>query len=164
MPQVARGVAIPAPDPTDVVREKIIGLHKELYGAGATYENVVIVLGYGAFFAIWAATAPHLPRVAVLVAGALIGTSVLLYVVFQIAQLTWRILATARFAPVIRSGAVGDDFLRLYRAVEVDVERQGQLFMLAWPFIFLPSLITGVSAALMIIGSAFWGVVGSAQH
>lgn len=44
------------------------------------YVNVVVILGYGGFFALWATAASKIPRWALGACGLLIGTSMLIFI------------------------------------------------------------------------------------
>lgn len=69
------------------IQNKLIDFHASVYGFAATYDNIVVLAGYGAFFALWASINQDLTIGQRLISAALIGVSLTCYVGWHIAEM-----------------------------------------------------------------------------
>lgn len=126
-------------------REEISAFVNETLEKHSNYTQIVTLLGYGGFFALWAATADKMPDQVFAWAGALIGLSVLVFVAWELykAGVTGRAL--------VRLGR-GDLSIEEYRALGMSMNRW-------WFPVFLLSTATGVVAGALILGWYIWAAI-----
>lgn len=135
---------------------------KTLYDQTKSYQTTIIGLAYGGFFAIWAYAKSFLTdtRFAAL-AGALMGISIFLFAIFEILNMLLLTFATLKSAEFARKIQVPRDPNHISFAAEQlstaantfkqDIERAAAKLIRAWPWFFLPSLLSGVAAAFILV-------------
>lgn len=154
----------PQMDASERLLEKTLAWAKEMHSLASGYDQVVIVAGYAAFLTVWAQTAPHLARSVVLLSGALIGISLVLFVSFHVLQMAVRSHSAIALGIQLRKvNPTPIDQLQVYITNQQKAAKSSSIILVVWPFVFYPAVITGIGAALLISGSAFWSVVSSAH-
>ncbi|TQD51203.1 hypothetical protein FKV25_01865 [Lysobacter aestuarii] len=106
------------------------------------YANVILLLGYGGFFALWTTVAGKMPAWLFGLSGLMIAFSLLLFISFELAK------TAVSSASLTRSKKLG---LTANQAIDrsnlaVDVINGWQ------PWIFYPAVITGLGAGLIVLG------------
>jgi hypothetical protein len=125
--------------------------------ASAAYNQVIVVAGYAAFFAIWSATANDLPRWVTLTCAALMVVSVTLYVGWTIIGMVLIQQHNSRLRSEINKGM--EDYLQRIAAAEVrGVEISAKIHRF-WIPIVLAAAIPAAIATLLLSGAALVEVV-----
>lgn len=123
------------------------------------YTNLVIAAGFAAFFAVWSAFIPHLPRWATLLTGSLIGAALILFIAWTVYQ-AWENGLSAKRTAAALLGATQQNFSARWDAV-TKAERLAILRIYTlWPWIFLPTVALGLSAAVLLAGFGLFGAAG----
>jgi hypothetical protein len=141
-----------------VVRDRIITLNSQVFGAAATYDQVIVLAGYAAFFALWSGVAKDVSHTLRLAAVALMGISLMLYIAWTVMQMITRQRYEYERAALF---AFAQDAPRFNQAwVETDARAgSAQMKLLRWwPWIFVPSLALGVIAGAVLTYSALAGL------
>ena len=109
------------------------------------YANLIILLGYGGFFALWSSLAGKMPRTSFGVAGLLMGISLLIFLLFEITR-------------------IGIGSWAMNRAQRINLDEYQVLGYLSsqvnkidrwWLFAFIPSLLLGLCSGAIVLW-AFW--------
>lgn len=140
--------------------EKLIAFNVETFERAATYDNIIMIGGYAAFFTVWTGVTPHIGRAPVLWAGGLICVSLALYVFWHIYQMSARYRAQRRFAAVIEQNDVST-FDRQWHDAEIAYKRDMSIVLSRWLFVFVPSVVTGLAAAVVLSGAIWSGIASS---
>lgn len=145
------------------LRERFVALSSEAYGQAAAYDNAIIVAGYAAFFALWSGSAGDITRLARVTTLALMGISLLLYITWHMIQMLTRQSFDRERAAAF---AFQNDFQK-FDELWKDVERRRgiglQRVLRFWPYIFIPSLVSGFAGAAVLTYSALSVVLGLPQ-
>lgn len=143
------------------VTERLDTITAQLYQKAQTYNNAVVVIGYASFFAIWAFSRRHLPETTSIHVALAMGLSIFLFVIFVVIDMTCQTFVVMKANAKLRHRyeattlegllaeskahkAKTDDFSR-------SVMRGGLAMLVTWPFFFVPSLLAGVYAALLLL-------------
>jgi hypothetical protein len=135
---------------------------KTIYDQTKSYQTTIIGLAYGGFFAIWAYAKTFVTDTKLAaVAGALMGLSIFLFVVFEILNmlfLTFVTLETAKFARSItapsdpnRIPMIAEQLVNSANTFKEKLESAAGKLIFVWPWFFIPSLLAGIIAALLLI-------------
>jgi hypothetical protein len=127
-----------------------------------SYHNTVVTIAYAGFFGIWAFTRDVLPPTASVTVAALMGGSIVFYVLFEIINMLFLQFAMIKITRAVMAATTIPktlDALVAYSAAHAaraeaykkSVGRAGLSLVVAWPFFFLPSLLLGFSAALLLL-------------
>ncbi len=109
------------------------------------YANVIILLGYGGFFALWSAMAGKMPRGLFGTAGLLMGISLLIFLLFEIAKIaagSWALTSAKK------RGLDENEVLGYLSHSQEKVDRW-------WLWAFIPSLLCGLTAGGILLW-AYW--------
>ena len=130
---------------------------RALFDQTKAYQTTIIGLAYGGFFAIWAYARTFLVDTKlVALAGALMGISIFLFAVFEILNMLFLTFVTLQSAKLARSIVAPADassiptFASQFTELANGTKAANTLIRL-WPWFFVPSLLSGVFAALLLI-------------
>ena len=142
------------------VTEKLDTITAQLYQKAQTYNNAVIGVGYASFFAIWAFSRSYLPETTSIHVALAMGLSIFLFVIFVVIDMSYQTTIVMRANAKLRykyEATTLEGLIDESRAQKAKSDQfsqslmRGNLAMLAvWPFFFVPSLLTGVYAALLL--------------
>ncbi|MCW2390958.1 hypothetical protein [Sphingobium sp. B11D3A] len=145
------------------VREKRIQHAADTYGHAAAYDNAVVIAGYAAFFALWAGTNGDLDPFARLLTVALMGISLLCYIIWQVSQMLTRQNFEFQRADVFRYEENARQFNEEWEAVARRHAIAQQKIIRCWPYFFLPSVVFGLAAGGLLVYNALAGAFGWPQ-
>jgi hypothetical protein len=137
----------------DDLRGKI-NMETRLFDQAKAYEQIIIGLGYGAILALWATMSSKLPAREMLVCGSMIGASLLIYVVFHIAQLVWSSFWQLRVNQTFSSLPTYVERNRRWDEVQVERLAAMRWSLWAWMVLFPLQPFLGVGGALGLIFAA----------
>lgn len=113
---------------------------KNPYEQASKYHAVVMGIGYAGFFALWnfVEKEPH-PKLHAL-AGLLIGLSLFIFVLWEVIQMAINTMAIAAGPPALGNG----------RTWAAKVQSASSGLVRVWPWVFVPTLLTGFSGAVCL--------------
>lgn len=156
---IAGSVGLPA-DHQKEIRDKLIKLHSDTYGAASAYDNGVILVGYVAFFTLWAGVNGDLSPLSRLTTVALMGASLMLYMTWHILQM----LTRQRYEFKCAAAARLTDQPALFNEAWVKAAQEHQLAAIRllrfWPWIFVPSVALGFLAGGVLSYNALAVILG----
>lgn len=127
---------------------------QKMYDAGTTYNQVIVLAGYAAFFAVWSATAEDLPRWVVLASGASIIISVIVYVAWSVANMVILKTANINMVNAINGGPIGF-YERVSNAEEINRNASNRLMRLWAPVTVIASFTGGIAAVLVCVSALY---------
>ena len=143
------------------VTERLDTITAQLYQKAQTYNNAVVVIGYASFFAIWAFSRIYLPETTSIHVALAMGLSIFLFVIFVVIDMSYHTFVVMKANAKLRhkyeattlEGLIAES--KAHKAMTDDfsqsVMRGGLVMLVAWPFFFFPSLLSGVYAALLLL-------------
>lgn len=137
------------------VRECKIEYHRDMYGFANSYDNILMLAGYGAFFALWAGIADDVTEVtrAICVVG--LGISLISYIVWQLIQMLtrqrWEFERAEAFERELEPEAFNDIW---DKALEKYTKRQNREIRIYWPITFGTSVILGIGSGIFLVSQA----------
>lgn len=137
-----------------VVRDRAVSYAAEIYGYASAYDNAVVIAGYAAFFALWAGASDDISRNCRLITAALMGSSLVFYIIWQVLQMLIRQKFEFEKAGIFEFAA---DFERFNLAwMEIDQRHQVATLRLIryWPVTFVPSLVLGLIGGMTLAYNA----------
>jgi hypothetical protein len=140
--------------------DAVINFASAVFDKAAAYENIIIAAGYVAFFSVWAATAEHLTRTAVLWSGGLISISLIAYVMWHVLQMSVRLKTQPAFGKIVQDNPAPDEFLRRWQEVETQQNKDSIIMLRVWPYFFLTSLVTGLAGGVLLAYNSLAVVTG----
>lgn len=118
-----------------------------------SYTSIIMVIGYGALFTLWTQLKEAMPPWYFFLTGLLALVSAMLFVIFE--------LLKVGVSSHVNTQWTNDKDIGTWFA-----ERQagGMAVNRFWAFFFYPSVITGVSAGLLLAGRLIWNCLKAALH
>lgn len=142
--------------------DKLVTVHAQLYSQGRDYTNFILVAGYAAFFALWSGMAGDIASHLRLWSGGLMGVSLLLFISWELVVMYNRMLAGNRLATVLAPSGYPDDFEARWDEAATAISRRELRSLRLWPYVFFPSVVTGLTGAAILGASAFIAVASPA--
>lgn len=137
--------------------EALGSYHSRLLEASSGYNQIVVLGGYAGFFTIWAATSTDLPRWLVLLTGGLIGSSLIVYVGWTVANMIMMRSHMQRMMDEIAKGEEG--FLERVQAAETKSIAASNKLMRFWKPVLWTAGLPALAGSALLTGGAFWAVV-----
>lgn len=135
---------------------------QQMYDASSTYNQVIVLAGYAAFFGVWSAFSNEIPKWVMLLSGGLILVSVIVYVGWIVANMLMIKTGNDRIIRQIEGGLVG------FRERTLEAERQNVRAVLKMMRFWKPVVaIAGGSAligSVLLAGSAIANAVDRLNH
>lgn len=82
---------------TERMRSDIVEIQARVYDKAASYFNIIILAGYAGIFFVWTQSSEFLSKNAVAICALLMVISVLTFVLFEIAKMTFFAYTIIRF-------------------------------------------------------------------
>jgi len=125
------------------------------YGRAAAYNNLIMVAGYAVFFAMWKSVKDEFSRTVILASGILVITSALLFVIAQVHAMFTR---TMFFRDMFKKFAKkpSPSFVQDVQSAEQEFARK---MFRSWLILFIPTLVTGLVGAVLLLGCFLQGLV-----
>lgn len=143
-----------------LVRDRLIQHASDTYGYAATYDNAVVIAGYAAFFALWAGAASDIDRFARLVTVCIMGISLMLYITWQFMQMLTRQRFEHKRAAIFNHVNDPSRFNAEWVENENALGIASMRLMRFWPFFFLPSVVFGLLAGIILAYNALAAAFG----
>ena len=148
-------------DRHDKALESAVSLQASLYDKAASYNNVVITLGYAGFFSVWNLVSEELSRNENALVALLLGSSLLVFVCWTLLNSLFVTLNFKRYASILNQDfQTFDEELEAHRLVEDKTKRSVLRLQRFWPAVFLISALTGLLAGLLVMTELFLQISG----
>jgi hypothetical protein len=137
--------------PTAVSERTVDGLlkiQKQEYEEGSKYTQLILGLGYAAFFTVWAGTRDQLTKGQLVSSAALMTFSLAAYILFEISQMITRTTRLRRFTDAVMAAPnrVGAE-LQQYNAWQA---RSYKKVMTFWTIVLYATIIPAVVAVSIL--------------
>ncbi|WP_070988900.1 hypothetical protein [Halofilum ochraceum] len=120
-----------------------------LHSQSVSYTNLIMVVGYAGFLTLWSKLKPDLPPILFSTTGLLIGTSILLFIVWELVKMVGGQMELRR----LRSSLVGSQSPpEAIQRFHYQLQKYGTGWVNLWLWFFVPTLATGIAAALALLG------------
>jgi hypothetical protein len=140
--------------------DAVVQFASTLFDKAAAYENVIVLGGYVAFFSVWATVSHQLTKNAALLCGGLMAISLTLYVGWHILQMLTRLRHHPKFGQLVSADLPPREFLEKWQAAELAQQRESVMLLRVWPWFFLPTLVTGITASVILSYNCFAEIAG----
>jgi hypothetical protein len=128
--------------------DALIQLNEKLMSNSTNYTNLIMVAGYAGFFAFWSTLVGKVPAWLFLSCGLLITVSLTLFVGWEIIKMFWSASHMRKTQSILaqsRRQAVVADYEKAIQKFNAEAQR-------VWMAFLIPSVLTGVLAAVVLIG------------
>ncbi|WP_152522858.1 hypothetical protein [Salinisphaera shabanensis] len=123
-------------------------LVSKLYSQSASYTNLIMVAGYAGVIAFWSSLVHRLPQVIFFLAGALIISSLVIFIVWELFKMISSNLAIRRIQSSIEGAQAGPETMQRFQAAIQESSATGAKL---WPWFMIPAVITGVGGGLVLL-------------
>ena len=122
------------------------------YTRGRDYSNFIIAAGYAAFITLWAGTAKDIGSEARLLSGGLLGTSLIVFLAFEITKMVANMREQQVLSDAIWGSSSRQDLADRVRNASEMISMRDVMIHDIWPLVFIGSLVPGlVGAGLLTI-------------
>jgi hypothetical protein len=142
-----------AQEDSHAVMAKTVEFNARIYEKAASHNNVMLLAGYAGIFAIWGFVKDFLSKNASLWIAILIGSSLLLFVVFELIGMYLRARPAFKFAKISKKSP--DEYLAALPEFFNDMNKQSLAAVLVWKVLFYPTVVAGFSAAILLMVNVF---------
>lgn len=132
--------------------EETIGFQTRAVALSEGHIQVVVLAGYAAFFALWSAMASGIPIAAVLLSGAMMTTSVIVFIGWTVAGLIFAKFVTERTLKVYLDGPV-DFWPRYQQAEAINLAGRAKLMRYWTPVVAVAAGTALIAAGTLAISS-----------
>lgn len=130
----------------------------KMYDASVTYNQVVVLAGYAAYFAVWSAVTDEIPPWVLLLSGGLILCSVIIYVGWTVANMIFLKSANERILGQVAGGPMG--FHERALAAELQNIEASRKIMKYWKPVLVSAGSSAFIGAVLLASSAIANAVG----
>ena len=129
--------------------DNLLKIQKQEYEDGTKYTQLVLGLGYAAFFTIWSGTRDQLTKIQVVSSAGLMTISLVAYVVFEVQQMILRTTRLRRLTDAIAANpaAIGNA-LQQFNTWEISSYKKAIRF---WSVILYPTIVPAVLAVMILL-------------
>lgn len=139
-------------DRSEKALERAVSAQALLFDKAASYNNVVLTLGYAGFFAIWNIVSNQLKPAENAVIGLSLGISLGIFI-------SWTILISVLLTLKVRRYAViaGTEFntlsdeIEAHKQAEDKAKRASFRLQRFWPFVFFDTVLTSLFPGLLLL-------------
>lgn len=130
--------------------KELMAFQNSLFDKASSYTRLVLGIAYAGFFAAWSGSKSYLGPKALLWSALLIVISLLLYLLFEIAQTAVISFISIDCAKAVASGAeLGEQLTKFGNRATALSKPLHTIWFLTFP----ASLVTGLAGAVVLIGS-----------
>lgn len=145
----------------ETIEERLVSFRSQLFDKAASYNNIVVTLGYAGFFAIWNFTNEEIHRWDSVVIACLLGFSLLVFV-FWILRIALANAVSAKRIGQVFTVEYEDRQARVDALVDAENKNGAAALRIQrwWLFIFVLSVGPAFLAGLMLLSVLFASSVG----
>ena len=157
-------VRMPSDDWQKYLKDCKIEYHRDMYGFANSYDNVLMIAGYGAFFALWTSIAHDITQISRAITVIAMGVSLLFYVAWHLIQMISRQRWEFERSEAFQHELDPETFNRIWNdALEKYLKRQNREIRLFWPAIFATSVALGLGSGIFLVSQAIAIATGLPQ-
>jgi hypothetical protein len=124
-------------------------LNEKQMGHAASYTNLILVAGYAGFFGFWTTLAPRLPGKLYAVTGLLALLSLITFITWEVVKTIWGQHHLSKTNSILTDPKFAGKQVEMYEAaLALYAARSNKV----WPCFLIPTLLTGGSAGVLLIG------------
>ena len=137
---------------TEELFERLLQFQMKLFDKSATYNNIVVTLGYAGIFAIWGFANESLTIFDRNLVAVLLGISLAVFIIWTI-SVSWKLSLNSRQTLKVYKDADGDgeELTEKLKIVEGDQHQSMIKFLMWYPFAFISSTALGFFAGFYLI-------------
>ena len=143
----------------DDAYKKAVSVLKDIqtraYDKTRSYTNFVIAAGYAGFFAFWKSAKDDLPKITMLSSGLLITISLCIFIGSEVYNMISNGLYFRKINQILRLNN-SENIINEIQKLEQEHEEKSYWF---WFVLLVPTIITAILGALLLIGSFFMGLI-----
>jgi ABC-type multidrug transport system fused ATPase/permease subunit len=145
----------------DKILQKISDLQVSAYDRAQAYDNFIVTLGYAGAFAIWTLIKDLMSAWDMKLIALLLGVSLFFFITWTVAQMLFVMRNIAKGAKVVR-GIFSDldEHLEAINKREEESRRSALRFQRFWPYFFVPALVSGFGAILILLSLLLADLLG----
>lgn len=127
-----------------------VQLAEKMMTHATNYTNLLLVAGYAGFFGFWSTIVNRLPQRVYAIAGLLALTSLILFISWEIVKMVSMYRRLSRNNEILKKIRRVDNALLMHEAaMNLHSMRMNKL----WKWFLIPTVTTGISAALLLLGT-----------
>ena len=146
----------------DATRQADLDLHREksittlnymaaAFAKGRDYSNFILAAGYAAFFALWTGVAADIDKPSRLLSGALLGASLITFIVWELLKAYETALEGDRLHRAIWDSTSREELAAMTRTLESDLATRSVILNNLWPMMFIFSSLTGLVGGIVLV-------------
>ena len=147
-------------DALNRIFEKQIEVQSILFDRAATYNNVVVTMGYAGFFGILAYAKDSLDPRDIKLIVVLLGLSLFLFVIWTVVTSFVNAMTIMPLSKILMLEVTPTQKLLLITTQQKMAKRANLVYYNTWYFVFFISLISGFGAGLLLLGLIISDVLG----
>lgn len=141
--------------------DALLSFQTKAIETSAAYNQVIILVGYAAFFAVWSSSAEHLPAWVILASGGLVILSVIVFVAWSVLNMVTVNQSHIAMATALSKGFEGF-YERVLEVEEATLRAKARLQRWWIPVVFCAAIPALIGAVMLAAGSA-WAVFEKAM-
>ena len=131
--------------------DRQIQVQSTLFDKSATYNNIVVTLGYAGFFGIWNFSRNLINPSESKFLLTLLGFSLFLFVIWTVVTSFFVSLSNMKVGNALMADLLPIEKFQLLNKVEAEIKRSQLIYFLSWYWVFLLTLATGFLAGLLLL-------------
>ncbi|MUH00365.1 hypothetical protein F7734_52095 [Scytonema sp. UIC 10036] len=139
-------------------QKKIVSFLKDIqtraYDKTRSYTNLVIAAGYAGFFAFWRSVKDDLPKITMLSSGLLITISLCIFISSEV----YNMISDALYQRKINRMLRANNSANIINDIQNFEQEHEEKSYCIWFWLLLPTIITAISGAILLIGSFVIGL------
>jgi hypothetical protein len=133
------------------LNEKIIEFQSQLFDKAATYNNIVVTLGFAGFLALWSGVREFLHPIDAVLVAILLGFSLFLFVLWNVVSSFVNSQRYREYGKIISRDISESQKLKAIVDAERKLKRAEMRYMSAYYVIFFLSAVTGFVAGSLLL-------------
>ena len=146
-----------------MIGRELLNAQKELtahnFSQAQAYSNVILLAGYGGFFAVWSFMKPEFTKLEVFLSGFLIALSLVAFMVWEIYACFYRSRSNISLSKAVTKAVKNPSDFHQLLSQHNDAEHTRIIrFGRVWAIFFGFSIVTGFSAIFIILWAFMKGL------
>lgn len=141
--------------------QRLLANQAWVYDKAQAYNNFVVTLGYAGMFGIWSFVRDVMDPWDMKLIAVLLGASLVLFMLWTVAQSIWVMRAAVNLALVIyKPHDTMEDHLEAIARKEAVNMRNSARQARIWPWFFVPTVLLGFGAAFCLLAIMLADIIG----
>ncbi|MCW9043271.1 MAG: hypothetical protein OQK05_07995 [Pseudopelagicola sp.] len=148
-------------DRHDKALEFEVSRQAALFDKAATYNNVVVTLGYAGFFSVWSLVSQELSRTENAFVGLTLGFSLLVFIAWTLTNSTLLTVNFRRYAVIEGTEfSTFEEALDAHKSAEDKTKRAVLRLQRFWPYVFVSSTVPALAAGATVLAELLFQLGG----